>query len=388
MRLAFVIDSLAPGGAERSLVDLLAPLASRGLEVAVIVRKGGGALEPAARDAGAAVLDLGGGDGAGGPGRMATAGALAGILRAYPPTVVHTATVDASIAGRVASWSAGVAVTTTLTGTPYGPDHRHGPPSRAARVRVVQGLDAATARLAWRFHAPAEHVAATMTRRLALPPERVEVIWRGRDLGALGRRSAPRRQSVRAALGVEEGHQLVVALARHEHVKGLDVLAEAVPRLLAARPDVRVVVAGRPGGATPQLEGRLELLGHRDDVGDLLAAADVVVVPSRREGLPGVIVEAMALGTPVVASDLPGCREALGDDLGVLVAPGDPAALADALDRVLRDPGCAGDPAVARARAHERFGIDRVADAMIAFWGRALAAGPPRSPRPPRGVSR
>lgn len=388
MRLAFVIDSLAPGGAERSLVDLLAPLAARGVQVVVIVRKGGGALEPAARAAGAAVVDLGRGVATGGAGRAATALALAQVLRAYPPTVVHTATVDASVAGRVASWSAGVAVTTTLTGTPYGPDHRHGPPGRAVKVRAVQGLDAATARLAWRFHAPAEHVAATMTRRLALPPERVEVIPRGRDLGALGLRSAPRRQSVRAALGVEDRHQLVVALARHEQVKGLDVLAEAVPRLRATRPDVRVVVAGRPGGATPQLEGRLELVGHRDDVGDLLAAADVVVVPSRREGLPGVVVEAMALGTPVVASDLPGCREALGDDLGVLVAPDDPAALADALRRVLDDPGCAGDPAVARARAHERFGIDQVADAMVAFWGRALAAGPPLSGRSRLGTQR
>ena len=82
----------------------------------------------------------------------------------------------------------------------------------------------------------------------------------------------------------------------------------------------------------------IRLLGARTDVPDLITAADVVVIPSRVEGLPGAVLEAMALERPVIASDIPMVREAIGDDAYALVAVDDVAGFAAAIDRALDDP--------------------------------------------------
>jgi glycosyltransferase involved in cell wall biosynthesis len=188
---------------------------------------------------------------------------------------------------------------------------------------------------------------------------------------------------------------LLLAIARHEHQKGLDVLLEALPAVRARVPAARLAIAGRDGNQTPLLreavarsglEGAVQFLGARDDVPDLLCAADLVVIPSRWEGLSNVLIEAMALEAPVVASDLPTLHDAVSDgETARLVPPGDPGALAGAIVEALEDLDGA---TVRAARAHRRFlddfTIDRVVDQMAAFYERALVAAgrKPRSPRP------
>jgi glycosyltransferase involved in cell wall biosynthesis len=235
-----------------------------------------------------------------------------------------------------------------------------------------------------RFHANARHVADVMAGRLGVPRERIEVIPRGRDPERLGRREPERRARVRAGLGVADGTPLLLAVARHEHQKGLDLLLEALPGVLAAHPGARLAVAGRDGNQTPLLaasaarlglDGAVDFLGAREDVPDLLCAADVVVIPSRWEGLSNVLIEAMALEAPVVASDLPTLHDAVADgDTATLVPVGSSERLAAAIGATLADPAAAADRA---RRAHrrfvERFTIDRVVDQMRAFYERALA---------------
>jgi glycosyltransferase involved in cell wall biosynthesis len=147
---------------------------------------------------------------------------------------------------------------------------------------------------------------------------------------------------------------------------------------------VRLVVAGRDGNQTPLLratvrrlglEGTVAFLGPRDDVADLLGAADTVVIPSRWEGLSNVLIEAMALEAPVVASDLPTLEDAVTDgDTAILVPPADPVRLAAAIVATLADP-VAGPARAERARERflQRFTIDRVVDQMLGFYDRALA---------------
>ncbi|HYY10839.1 MAG TPA: glycosyltransferase family 4 protein [Kineosporiaceae bacterium] len=145
--------------------------------------------------------------------------------------------------------------------------------------------------------------------------------------------------AVRAALGVPAGAALLVTVGRLAAQKGVDVLADAVADL-ARDPGRRVlaVVAGE-GPLEERLRGGpLTLLGARRDVADLLAAADVVVVPSRWEGQPLVVQEALRAGAAVVATDAGGTREVAGD-AAVLVPPGDARALADGVRGVLDDPG-------------------------------------------------
>jgi glycosyltransferase involved in cell wall biosynthesis len=117
------------------------------------------------------------------------------------------------------------------------------------------------------------------------------------------------------------------------------------------------------------------LLGVRGDVPDLVAAAEVFVLPSVSEGFPGSLLEAMALQAPAVATDLPGVREALGREGGILVPPRDPLALSRAVVSVLRDPEAgAARASLARRRFLSRFSIQAVADQMAGFYARALGA--------------
>jgi glycosyltransferase involved in cell wall biosynthesis len=151
-------------------------------------------------------------------------------------------------------------------------------------------------------------------------------------------------EEVRQEIGVPAGTSLLVTVARLAPQKGLDSLVEAVGRLSGDGVQVLAVVAG-DGPLAPGLSAEISakglpvrLLGVRSDVADLLAAAEVVVVPSRWEGQPLIVQEALRAGAAIVATDAGGTAEMTGD-AAVLVPPGDPAALADAIAGLLADPG-------------------------------------------------
>ena len=153
--------------------------------------------------------------------------------------------------------------------------------------------------------------------------------------------------------------------------------------LRPARPELVALVAGRPGRATESLTeaisaagcaDMIRLLGARTDVPDLITAADVVVIPSRVEGLPGAVLEAMALERPVIASDIPMVREAIGDDAYALVAVDDVAGFAAAIDRALDDPERAAVAARARTRFETRFTPDAVVEGIERIYVEALEA--------------
>jgi len=95
--------------------------------------------------------------------------------------------------------------------------------------------------------------------------------------------------------------------------------------------------------ASANLQERVFMLGRRSDVHDILDAADLVVLPSYSEGMPNAVLEAMAHGIPVVASDVGGVRSLLGSGAGIVVAPGDDQALTDALQRLIDDPSLRDD---------------------------------------------
>jgi glycosyltransferase involved in cell wall biosynthesis len=161
----------------------------------------------------------------------------------------------------------------------------------------------------------------------------------------------------------------VLAVGRRVPQKGLDVLLEAMPagaRLRLAGEGDRVSGAG------------IEDLGFRADVLELMALADVVVVPSRWEGFGLVALEAMAVGAPVIASAVDGLRDLVGD-AGLLVPAGDVVASREAISRVLGDAGLRAElSARGRARAHA-YDIT----AMVRAWEavqRAAVRSRPASP--------
>jgi glycosyltransferase involved in cell wall biosynthesis len=304
------------------------------------------------------------------------------LIRRQRPDLVHTTLFESDLAGRLASRLTSTPVVSTLANDSYGPTHYANPHVKRWKLRGVHILDAATARLAARLHAVSTSVADTMAQHLQYPRSRIDVIPRGRDAARLGVRTASRSATARQALGVGDGDQLVLAVARQEHDKGLDVLLPAIAQVVASFPAARLLVAGREGSETPVLQqlidhhglrDRVQLLGSRRDVPELLCAADVFVLPSRREGFAGALAEAMALETPIVASDLRPVRETAGSSCALFVEPGDVGGFARAIEGVLAEPDRARERAQ-RAREHfvRQLTIDAIAPRMVSFYERAL----------------
>jgi glycosyltransferase involved in cell wall biosynthesis len=308
------------------------------------------------------------------------------LIKSRQPDLVHTTLFDADLVGRTAARLARVRVVSSLVNTPYGTEHRMETTQRAIKVRAAQLADLTTCRVVCRFRAVSQAVKDAAVERLHLNADIVDVIPGGRDPGRLGRATAARRSAARAGLhlGTEP---VVLAVARQEPQKGLDLLLRAVPAIREAVPDVQVIVAGQPGRSSLELTsiigeldlaGSVRMLGQRDDVAELLCAADVLVLPSRREGLPGVVVEAMALEVPIVASDIAPVREALGDpSLAALFAPADIAGLATAVTQSLKEPKTGQQRALlAREQFNLEHDVASVAERMVAFYLTALE-GPP-----------
>lgn len=283
--------------------------------------------------------------------------------RAFRPDLIHTSLFQADVAGRIVARRAGLPVLVSLVNTPYTPMAR--PRLRRRRLKLVgvRAVDRLLSRHATSaFHAITEAVADAAVVELGIDRARITVIPRGRSLERLGRSSAERRTRVRAELGVGTDAPVLVNVARQEPQKGQLHLLEALPFILREFPDVVLLLVGREGSSTPELRRGVETLGlapHvralgvRRDVGDLLVAADVFVFPSLYEGLGGAVLEAMALGVPIVASSSPAVAEVLEDGrCGILVPPADAMALATGVLEVLAE----GQTVSARVdAAHERF---------------------------------
>ncbi|MCW3044587.1 MAG: hypothetical protein JWL57_2745 [Actinobacteria bacterium] len=196
--------------------------------------------------------------------------------------------------------------------------------------------------------------------------------------------------AAREKLGLEAGRPLVVSVGRLDPQKGFDVLVEAAARMNGTSPPI-VVICGE-GPARPELEeriralglgGRVRLLGNRKDAKALIAAADAFCMPSRWEGSPLALHEALAAGRPVVAAAVGGIPELLTfGQAGLLVPPEDPGALAAAVGRVLADRSLAerlGARALEAAEAWPDAATTarRVADLYEKILGRPLGGGQP-----------
>ena len=380
MKVLFVVDGLWVGGTERSIVEMLPHLEAAGISptVACFRSRAGEGVEDQVPPERLRLLAAGG--------FFGRVRALRRLLRELRPEIVHSALFDANLATRLAAVGLPVVVLNSLVNTPYEPVRLADPRLSRRRMRLVQLADAVTGRLlADHFHAVSHAAAAAAVRAQRVPRGRITVVERGRDPGRLGESSPARRRAAREGLGIGEATPLLVNVGRHEYQKGQAHLLRAMARLAGREPAPVALIAGRTGASTRELEAlhrelglgeRVRFLGHRTDVPEVLAAADLFVFPSLFEGFPGAVIEAMALGLPVLAADVPPVREAVepgGNAL--LVPPADDAALAAAIARLLDHPAeAAAFGARSRAIFAERLTLSTSAPRMIALY-RRLAGG-------------
>ncbi len=287
------------------------------------------------------------------------------------PDVVHLVTIKPVIYGGIAARLAGVPrVVAAISGLGFAFIQR------GIAFTILRGVISVFYRLALGhpgttvvFQNSADR--DTVVRIAKLPIARTTLI-RGSGVDLAVNRPVPRTR----------GEDVVVTMAsRLLRDKGVVEYVDAARRLRGTGVNVRFLLAGDPDPGNPatvtagelaewrQL-GIVELLGHCDDVNALFAASDVVVLPSYREGMPKVLLEAAACGRAVVTTDVPGCRDAIDPEVtGILVPARDPTALANAIERLARDATLrARYGAAGRALAEREFDLARVVEAHLQLY--------------------
>lgn len=361
--IALAITDLDVGGAERMMVALALGLDRRRWEPSVIALGDEGKLVEPLRAAGidTECLDVD---------RRRPLRAvlrLAGALRRRRPQLVQSFLFHANVAARVAA---------ALAGCPWV----------VSGIRVAEHrqrwhllLDRWTAGLALGSVCVSEGVLRFSRDIARINPARLTVINNGVDTQV----HDEAQPAPRALLGVPAGAHLALFVGRLDAQKGVDVLLDAAEQVVAARADWHLALVGDgPERAalhdrtaqSSALAGRVHWLGRRDDVPALLKTADLLVLPSLWEGMPNVVLEAMAARRAVIATAVEGSDElVVPGQTGWLVSPRDPDALAQALLEAASDSAhCSRLGEAARARVEAEYSLARVVQAYDSLWSSIL----------------
>ena len=358
------------GGVGRYVADLALDQVGRGWRV-LVASPTYGDLAAQTLEAGAGHLPWSAGR-APGPGSVLDATRLGRIVRDVKPDLVHLHSSKAGFAGRLA-----------LRGrlpTVFQP--------HAWSFEAVRG-PVRPAALAWERSAArwATVILCVSDAERARGEEQgIHASWRvirnGVDVDVWLGASDEDRSAARQRLGLDE-RPTVVCVGRLARQKGQDVLLEAWPSVTSVVPEARLALVG-DGPDLEKLRRAADdsvlFAGQTEDVADWLAAADVVAFPSRWEGMSIALLEAMARGRSIVASDVPGASEALGET-GQLVPPEDPAALAGALAARLSDRSrSAAEGRAARARVEQTFPLRSTRDSVAELYAELVSSSKEPSP--------
>jgi glycosyltransferase involved in cell wall biosynthesis len=296
-------------------------------------------------------------------------GRIRGYLQQVQPTIVHTFLLTASLYGRLAAILARIPIVIGTEVNIYERKRRH---HAIAERLLMAGTD--------RVIVSAASVRDFYIAQVHADPAKVDVIYNAVDFAQTETTSS--REEMRAALGLPANARVAGVIARLTEQKGHRFLFDALATTPALA-DLHVLLIG--GGDLHNdlvrraeslgLSQRVHFLGPRRDLGNLLGAMDVFVMPSLWEGLPLSLVLAMGAGVPVVATAVAGIPEVVEDGrTGLLVPPGDAAALGAALARVVTD-GPLRDRMARDAKASvlPRFGIDKYVASVADLYDELLS---------------
>ena len=352
--IAFCITDLDVGGAERALVNLVTRLDRREWSPVVFCLSGRGALVRELESAHVPVTCLGANRDDGFFRRLRTVWRLARELRALSPRprLLQTFLFHANLAGRIAGRLAGI-------------------------KRIVSGIRVAEKRARWHLCLDwltnwlvdlnvcvSQSVADFTRERGRLRASKIIVVPNGVEY----ERFAQAEPADLMSLGIPRESRVIVTVGRLDEQKGHRFLIEAFSSVLREHRDARLLIVGE-GPLREELQALARQLGvddaicfagHRDDVPALLRASQYFVLPSLWEGMPNVVLEAMAAGVPVIATSVEGVLELIEPDrTGLVVKVGNAAEIASALNRLLGASELSKQLAQAAQQAvRERFTID------------------------------
>jgi glycosyltransferase involved in cell wall biosynthesis len=364
VRVVYLAHAFGVGGAEEMVLNLVRRLPPRFAPMVCCIHEAGPIGEEI-RKTGTPVEVLGLNPGLRRPFDISR---LRSYLQHAQPEIVHTFLITASLYGRLAAILARVPVVIGTEVNIYEHKRRH---HAIAERLLMAGTD--------RVIVSAASVRDFYIAQVHADPAKIEVIYNAVDFAQA--EPTATRDEVRAAIGVPANAPLAGVIARLTEQKGHRFLFDALATTPALA-DVHVLVIG--GGELQNdlvrraeslgLSQRIHFLGPRRDLGNLLSAMDVFVMPSLWEGLPLSLVLAMGAGVPAVATAVAGIPEVVEDGrTGLLVPPGDAAALGAALARVFSDPALrASMSRDARASVLPRFGVDKYVASVAALYDQLL----------------
>jgi glycosyltransferase involved in cell wall biosynthesis len=382
LRVALIIDDLRVAGAQRVIAQEIRAADPRRLTFRVLVlqRVQGRTMHDDIADAGATIEYI---DGYGllNPRRLWR---LAARLRRLQPDLVHTHLTYANTLGTLAAQLAHVPAVATIHNITTNQSRLN------AGKRLVEGevVRRWSSRVIFVAHAALDEAAATFR----VPRDRMIALPNAVDLTRFSLPDGFDRARKRRELGADDDTVLVCTVARLDPSKGHRFLLEAAALLAERHPTARYLLAGvgREHERLVAQAGRLgiagsvALLGVRDDIPELLAACDLFVLPSSNEGLSQAMLEAMALGVPVVATRVGGAPDVvIPGRTGWLVPPEDAWQLAEAIDEALSQPRLAASYARrAGTQVRQEYALDRHVSQLEAVYRDVVAQVGASGPAP------
>jgi glycosyltransferase involved in cell wall biosynthesis len=361
-------------GPERQILQLAQHLPGVGIEMEIILlRRWGLDAEPhplavQARAAGCRVFEV--------PARPRDLPATLSILRRRLAhcDLLHTHEFKSDLIGWVAARS---------LGRPWLATDHHLATDNDWRLRLFAVADRLALPHARAVIVPSYSQAQRLARHI--PQHRIHTVYHGIDAAAFAASAATERTRQRSRLDVGERQPVVSLFGRLEPIKGHSDLLQAAQIMLASRPDLQFWIVGEGSLAASLqaqarqlgIEGAVRFLGYQHDVASLMAASDVVVLPSRHESFGIVLIEAMSLGKPIVASTAGSIPEVMLDGVhGYLVPPHHIEALSQRVLHLIANPLLAEQMGQAgRESVRQVFTVQKMVERLAAIYRQTSARG-------------
>ena len=343
-RVIFCITELDPGGAERALTQLVVGLDRQEWHPSVICLGPRGYFAEIIERAGIAVTCLGG---RGVPSIPYVLWRLIQEFRRQKPAVVQTFLFHANILGRIAAWFARVPIVVSGIRVAERRNRWHGWIDRWTNALVTTNV------------CVSEGVAHFAKQETRLSQQKLVVIPNSVDV----ERFAHAQPTDLKTLGLPENCRVFVSIGRLEYQKGFDVLLRAIEQLTPLTDEWHFVIIGdgpdrkslQEQSSRSGLASHVHFLGRREDVPQLLKASTALILPSRWEGMPNVVLEAMAAGLAIIATDVEGVAQLVRDGTnGIVVPPDSPDPLATAIRRLINQPEFAATAGAESQRIAEK----------------------------------